>query len=934
MKRIIIVVLMVCSVSFAQQDTFYVAPNGNDTNSGTELAPWKTFQHACSNASPGAIVLLKAGIYNEKVTMNVAGNAAAGFITFQNYGSDVVKIDGTGKNGKQLLLIQNKNFIRLIGLEFQNNLNQSFGTGIWIQGAGRKIEIRNCTFHDMRAANGGGDAMAISVYGTSGTTPLSNIVIDSNHIYNCEPGHSEALTLNGNVDTFQVTNNLVHDVDNIGIDMIGGEGTSPNAITDLARNGICSGNVVYNCRSDYGGGYAAGIYVDGGENIIVEKNKIYQCDVGLEIGCENQGRVASKIYVRDNLIFNNDKRGIGFGGYNFPATGKVKNSFVLNNTCYYNDILNTDAGELVVEYAESCVVMNNIFFSTSQNKLMVTTVGNNKGNIFDYNVWNTPAESSAIIDFAGTVYATFSAYRNGTGQDAHSVFGNPFFVSSALPSPDVHILASSPAINAGDVNFTPANGETDFDGAARVQHARVDCGAYEVNLVAPDVPRNLSATVINNTIVLHWNPNTENNILRYRIYGATTIHPGTQIDSTSDSTIILNGIASGSTYYFRITAVNTNGLSGNFSNEVQISFGAKKKYRTIAATTSLAEKPAKVKFSKTGTILTLPNLATAIEYEFSKLGKNGKTFAGIEQTDKTFAKHRAWISFKKAPEFGKLFTAAHTQTGVAFPLDSMRDNEGNAGKKLSKLFKPQRTKYNNFAVEQCVLFRFNILASNDSVTPKGLGDLLLDTNCIFAGKQLEGKSLSAIATEVDTLMTLWESRGINQHSDYENLFAFSKNILERINKGFAVEFSALNYTIDTIKVKKEKKPYAIFLNGIKTAEALNIVTENAKQTEFVSLRKKLSPEFHLQNYPNPFNPLTTIGFEIPVVKGDKGVFVTLTVYSLLGQAVATLLSNEEMEAGTHAIQFDASHLSSGVYFYRLSVNNSAYSETKKLLLLK
>ena len=87
-----------------------------------------------------------------------------------------------------------------------------------------------------------------------------------------------------------------------------------------------------------------------------------------------------------------------------------------------------------------------------------------------------------------------------------------------------------------------------------------------------------------------------------------------------------------------------------------------------------------------------------------------------------------------------------------------------------------------------------------------------------------------------------------------------------------------------------------------------------------------------QNYPNPFNPTTTIRFQIP----DDGI-VSLNIYNILGQEVVTLLQNEELEEGEHEIQFDASKLSSGVYFYRIYVEQngiSLYNETKKLLLMK
>ena len=83
-----------------------------------------------------------------------------------------------------------------------------------------------------------------------------------------------------------------------------------------------------------------------------------------------------------------------------------------------------------------------------------------------------------------------------------------------------------------------------------------------------------------------------------------------------------------------------------------------------------------------------------------------------------------------------------------------------------------------------------------------------------------------------------------------------------------------------------------------------------------------------QNYPNPFNPTTAIGFSLLAVGN-----VTLKIYDILGREVATLLNNEKMEAGRHEIQFDGSTLTSGVYFYRLSVDGK-FSETKKLVLMK
>ncbi len=98
-------------------------------------------------------------------------------------------------------------------------------------------------------------------------------------------------------------------------------------------------------------------------------------------------------------------------------------------------------------------------------------------------------------------------------------------------------------------------------------------------------------------------------------------------------------------------------------------------------------------------------------------------------------------------------------------------------------------------------------------------------------------------------------------------------------------------------------------------------------TEGVAESPELPGHFSLkQNFPNPFNPTTQIQFATP-----HRSHVTLTVYNTLGQQVATLL-NGDIEAGSHSVQFDASNLSSGVYFYRLQAGS--FVQTKKLMLVK
>jgi photosystem II stability/assembly factor-like uncharacterized protein len=102
-----------------------------------------------------------------------------------------------------------------------------------------------------------------------------------------------------------------------------------------------------------------------------------------------------------------------------------------------------------------------------------------------------------------------------------------------------------------------------------------------------------------------------------------------------------------------------------------------------------------------------------------------------------------------------------------------------------------------------------------------------------------------------------------------------------------------------------------------------------------------------QNYPNPFNPTTKIKFSIPSItlrQAQSDAFVTLKIYDVLGKEVSTLI-NEEKPAGNYEVEFDGTGLSSGIYFYRLSVRASTrqagqagsirqFVETKKMVMIK
>ncbi|MEE9429602.1 MAG: T9SS type A sorting domain-containing protein [Melioribacteraceae bacterium] len=116
----------------------------------------------------------------------------------------------------------------------------------------------------------------------------------------------------------------------------------------------------------------------------------------------------------------------------------------------------------------------------------------------------------------------------------------------------------------------------------------------------------------------------------------------------------------------------------------------------------------------------------------------------------------------------------------------------------------------------------------------------------------------------------------------------------------------------------------------------------AKYDDITSLQKQIiMKDFNLsQNYPNPFNPTTIINYNIPLSRGARGVLknnlpafgvVTLKIYNILGKEITTLV-NETKPSGTFEVNFDASNLPSGVYYYQLKTES--FVQTKKMILLK
>jgi hypothetical protein len=477
---------------------FYVATTGADSNPGTIDAPFRTIGHAATLAVAGDTVLVRGGVYKELLTPPHSGSAAHGYITFSAYPGETATIDGTGLAIPQqqwgLVTLNDVSYVVVQGFELRNYKTSSVNDvpiGVYILGSGGNLQIVNNHIHNIETTattnpnQCGSDALGLVVYGTKAPAAITGLVISGNEIDDLLTGCSESMSIDGNVDGFAITSNLVHNNDNIGIDAIGFEKVSPNPAYDQARRGEIRGNTVFDITSynnpDYGKQYAAdGIYIDGATQIVIEQNLVHNVDLGIEVASEHKNHVASHITVRNNVVYANNLTGISIGGY-AGGVGGTQTCTIVNNTLYGNDTKNTGSGEFQIQFhASGNVFRNNILYATRQ-ALMVNnfTTGSASAAVLNDNIYYSPLGSAnSMWVWGGKTYTGFAAYQKATKEDAHAVFANPLFDSLASP-PDLDVMAGSPAIGAGADLGASVVGLVDFNGNPRTEGGKIDVGAYE-----------------------------------------------------------------------------------------------------------------------------------------------------------------------------------------------------------------------------------------------------------------------------------------------------------------------------------------------------------------------------------------------------------------------------------------------------------------------
>lgn len=418
---------------------YYVAPGGNDSNPGTIDQPWHTIQKAADTLSAGDTVHIRAGTYHEQVMPQNSGSAGH-LITYAAYPGETVTLDGSGVTLPDdlagLFNISNQSYIQVSGLHVINAGPYNNNTGLLALHSSF-ITMENNSTYNTRSSG-------------IGVWVSDHVVVADNRVDEAgSSGWQECISIAG-TDTFEVRHNDVLNCHKEGI-----------CIKDGDAYGQVYGNRVHDIQ-------AVGIYVDAWDkhthHIDVFQNVAHDVldNNGFALASE-MGGLLEEIHVYNNLAYHNRYVGLAVTTNGDAIAHPMRSLTIINNT-FYDNSWETWGGGITIDNpdAQEVIIRNNLVSQNLYFQIAIATTVPTQTLTVDHNL---------IDGYRGTEGETY-------GSD--HVVGDPAFVNAA--SADFHLLASSPAIDAGSVAGAPA---IDMDGRARPSDgngdgiAAYDIGAYE-----------------------------------------------------------------------------------------------------------------------------------------------------------------------------------------------------------------------------------------------------------------------------------------------------------------------------------------------------------------------------------------------------------------------------------------------------------------------
>ncbi len=410
---------------------YYVAPSGDDTNPGSLERPWRTIQKAADSLVAGEVVLIRQGVYSERVRPKNSGKAGEE-IVYMAYPGEHAVIDGQElplpDDLAGLFEIDHQKYLRVSGLHVINSRPYADNAAILVVNS-EHITIENNT--TLNTASSG-----IGVWHSQEIVIVGNTVEQAG-----VRGGQECITVAAS-SGFEVRENHVVDCQKEGIDA-----------KDGSFHGVIVHNVVDHPR-------AVGIYVDAWDkptgDLIISRNIVFDSveSSGLAIASE-MGGLLTNVRVENNLAYHNHTYGIEVSAccsVNHPMEGIV----IINNTLYQNGI--GWGGGILQDnaQAQNVVIRNNL---VSQNLTFQIAVAA-----------NVP-EGTVRVD-----HNLIDGYRGYEDE----VYGDDYVEGEARflnPSAfDFHLSDASLAIDRGSPLDAPL---TDLDGDTRPIGSGYDIGADE-----------------------------------------------------------------------------------------------------------------------------------------------------------------------------------------------------------------------------------------------------------------------------------------------------------------------------------------------------------------------------------------------------------------------------------------------------------------------
>ncbi len=277
-----------------------------------------------------------------------------------------------------------------------------------------------------------------------------------------------------------------------------------------------------------------------------------------------------------------------------------------------------------------------------------------------------------------------------------------------------------------------------------------------------------------------------------------------------------------------------------------------------------------------------------------------------------------WIRYKTADR--KYFP--HTDSSRCF--DFIRTEDNGTRSFAGELKNPHVKKHNNHLLGEVHALLIAVIANDSGVTAPfdggstRLGDLIYNDG----GNPTDPCNNMTIRQ----IISLTDS-GLTYCGKFPASFYFGQDsCISRVNRAFDGPIVASSFSPLRIE---GTNALPSFLHPNPAAAPVNPTLSRWSILDAAPEQYAIS-----QNYPNPFNPTTVIEFNL----AQPGI-VTLKVYNVLGQEVATLLNHETMEEGEQSVEFNASALSSGVYFYRILATGpdgggNVYQATRRMLLIR